>query len=109
MTGRYDMQDLLNLISDESAERLVLRVGKPPVVYLHCDENVVEGPQVTKQNAAELFQTLATLEQVRELEICGDIQFIYTSPKATKFGVTAKVEHEVISLEIRNLAAPAAS
>ena len=102
------MQDLLNLISNEGAERLVLRVGKPPVVCLHGEENVVEGPTVTQDNAKELFHSLATPEQIRELDSCGDIHFIYTSPKTEKFGVTAHVEHEDTSLEIRNLAATAA-
>jgi Tfp pilus assembly ATPase PilU len=108
MTGGYDMQDLLDLISNESAERLVLKVGKPPAVYLHGEENVVEGPHITQENAAELFQSLATRGQVQELGSCGEIHFIYTSAKATKFGVRAQVDHEDISMEIRNLAAPAA-
>jgi Tfp pilus assembly ATPase PilU len=102
------MQDLLNLISNENAERLVLQVGKPPAVYLHGEENLVEGPHVTRENAAELFQGLANSEQVRELDFCGDIHFIYTSPMAAKFGVTAQVEHDNVNLEIRNLARPKA-
>ena len=107
MTGGYDMQDLLNLISIESAERLVLHVGKPPVVYLRGDEHLIEGPHVTQESAVELFQSLATPDQIRELNARGDIHFIYASPKAAKFGVAAQVEHDHISLEIRNLAAPA--
>ena len=108
MSNGYDMQDLLNLISNENAERLVLHVGKPPAVYLHGEENLVEGPHVTRENATELFRSLATSEQVRELDSCGDVQFIYTSPKAAKFGVTAQVQHDNVSLEIRNLTPPAA-
>src|ERR1041385_3154913 len=68
MPGGYDMQDLLNLISNEGAERLVLRVGKPPVVCLHGEENVVEGPTVTQDNDKELFHSLETPEQIRELD-----------------------------------------
>ena len=108
MTGGYDILDLLNLISNESAERLILQVGKPPVICLNGEENVVEGPPVTQENAIRLFHSLATAEQIRELDSCGDIHFIYTSPTAAKFGVIAQVEHEDTNLEIRNLVATAA-
>src|SRR3989304_3009843 len=106
MPGGYDMQDLLNLILNEGAQRLVLRVGSPPVIYLHDEEDMIEGPDVTRENAAELFHSLATPEQVRELDSCGDVRFIYTSPNAAKFGVTAQIEHDDMTLGIRNLALP---
>ena len=95
------MQDLLKLISAERAERLLLQVGKPPALYLRGEAHLVEGPHVTRENAAALFQSLASPEQVRELDVCGDSRFIYSSPQGTKFRITAKVEREDISLEIR--------
>jgi Tfp pilus assembly ATPase PilU len=107
MASVYDMQDLLNLISHERAEKLVVNVGKPPSVFLHDEEHVVEGRDVSRENAAELFRSVATPEQVRELDACGESRFIYTSAERAKFGVTAKIEREDISLEIRNLAVSA--
>jgi len=108
MTSPYGMQDLLNLISTEGAERLVLQIGKAPVVYVRGENHVIEGPHITRENAAELFRSVATPEQIRELDSCGDVHFIYSSPEAARFVVKAQVEHEDISLEIRNLAAPSA-
>jgi Tfp pilus assembly ATPase PilU len=106
MDGGYELQDLLDLLSSEAAERLSLQVGKPPVLYLRGEEHVVEGPPVTRENATGLFCSLASPEQIRELDSCGDVRFIYTSPKAAKFGVRALRKHEDTTLEIRNLAVP---
>ena len=92
MTDGYDAQDLLNLLSSEKAEKLLVKSGKPPALWWRDEENVFEGPNVTFQNAMALFRDLATARHVQELDICGDVYFTYADPSGKTFRVIARIE-----------------
>jgi Tfp pilus assembly ATPase PilU len=97
------MKDLLTLVTSEHAEELLVDVGCPPVVLLGGGEHTIEGPVVTRENAAQLFQALADAEQVRELDRCGDVKFIFSPNRSERFAVAASLRHDNINLQIRNL------
>jgi Tfp pilus assembly ATPase PilU len=99
----YDINDLLELIARERAERLLIEVGRPPIIYLRKEDHVVEGPAVTRSNAAELLQGLASPEQFQEIDRCGDARFIFSLEDVGKFGVTAQCSGEQVRIEARNL------
>jgi len=103
MAGMYSITDLLTLAEREGAEELWLHVGKPPMMVLRGQMRTLDEVPLTKGNTAELFRSLATAEQLRELQQCGDIHFIYVSPSSARFGVNAVTQQEEISLKIKNL------
>ena len=78
-------------------------VGKPPLMMLRGEKRALDMVALTNDNAAELFRSVASADQFRELHQCGDIHFIYVSQNSARFGVTAAIRREEISLKIKNL------
>ena len=102
MAGMYSIMDLLALVERERAQELWLQVGKPPLMVLRGQTRTLDAIPLTNENTTELFRSLATADQLRELQQCGDIQFIYVSQSSARFGVNAAIQHEELSLKIRN-------
>jgi Tfp pilus assembly ATPase PilU len=103
MAGMYRMYDLLNLIAREGAAELRLQPESPPVMVLHGQPRVIDGPLITSDEVAELFRSIATEEQSRELEKCGDIRFSYKTENAMRFLVIATTRLGNLSLQVKNV------
>jgi Tfp pilus assembly ATPase PilU len=103
MAGMYSMNDLLNLLSQEGGEEVKLEPGKPPVMVLRGKPKVVDGTLVTTDYVAELFRGIATEEQRRELESCGDVHFTFLARGSAPFSVLASMHGENLSLRIKNI------
>jgi Tfp pilus assembly ATPase PilU len=103
MAGMYCMDDLLNLALREHAEELRLQVGQPPIMVLQGEPLAIDVAAVTNDNVAELFQGLATENQLKELRACGEIHFIHLFQNSARFSVTARVQLETFDVKIRNL------
>jgi Tfp pilus assembly ATPase PilU len=94
------MYDLLNLVARQGAAELRLQPDRPPVMVLHGKPRVIDGPLVTSDQVAELFRSIATEEQIRELDQCGDIHFSYSAQNATRFTVSATTKGGNLSLRV---------
>jgi Tfp pilus assembly ATPase PilU len=103
MAGMYSMHDLLNLVARQGAAELRLQPDNPPVMVLHGQQRVIDGPLVTSDQVAELFRSIATEEQSRELDQCGDIHFTYNAPNAIRFTVSATTQGGNLSLLVKNV------
>ena len=103
MAGMYSMNDLLNLLAHEGAEEVRLEPRKPPVIVLRGKPRVVDGGLVTSDDVSELFRGIATEEQRRELETCGDIHFIFVAQGSARFSLLAAAQGEDLSLTITNI------
>ena len=103
MAGMYRIEDLLGLILREGAEELHLRAGEAPVMMLQGESVAIDVPAVTTDNVTELFRSMATELQLRELRACGNIHFIYLFRNSARFAVTAAMQHEAFDVKIRNL------
>ena len=103
MAGMYSINDLLNLLVQEGAEEVRLEPGKPPVMVLQGRVRVVDGALVSSDYVAELFRGIATEEQRRELERCGDIRFIFVAQGSERFSVVAAAQGANLSLRIKNI------
>jgi Tfp pilus assembly ATPase PilU len=103
MAGLYSMRDLLNLVEREGAQELWLRAGEPPLTILRGQMRRLDEVRLTNNDTTELFRSVATSDQLGELQQCGDIHFIYVSQHSARFGAYAAIEHEEISLRIKNL------
>lgn len=103
MAGMYCLNDLLNLAVREAAAELRLEPGKVPLLVVRGQPRALDLPPLTSDNVVELFRSFATAEQIEELRRCGDVHFNYAFQHSARFGVTASMERENISLTIRQL------
>ena len=100
----YSMKDLLKLVAQQGAAELRLEPDRPPMMLLHGKVRVLDGPLVTSEQINELFRSIATDEQGRELDLCGNTQFRYAAENSTRFSVRADLRGNTLSLSIKNLA-----
>jgi Tfp pilus assembly ATPase PilU len=103
MAGMYRMYDLLNLVARQGAAELRLLPESPPVMILDGKPRVIDGPPITSDEVAELFRSIATEEQTRELDKCGDIRFSYNTENAMRFTVSATTQGGKLSLRLKNV------
>ena len=103
MAGMYSMNDLLELSVRAGAEELRLRTGEVPIMIIQGESTAIDVPVVTTDNLTELFRSIATEPQLKELRVCGDTHFIYTFQNSERFGVTAKMLRESFNVNFRNL------
>ncbi|HEV2207928.1 MAG TPA: hypothetical protein VG167_04090 [Verrucomicrobiae bacterium] len=103
MAGMYNMNDLLNLLAREGADEMHLEPDRPPVMLLQGKPRVMDGALITSDTVAALFRGIATEEQRRELELCGNIHFAYTGANSARFLVKAAINGEHLNLSIKNL------
>ncbi len=99
----YCMNDLMNLAAREAADELRLEAGQPPVMVLHGKARALDLPPLTEDNMTELFRSFASLEQIEELRRCGDVRFNHTFQHSAQFAVTALIQHERMSVKLKNL------
>jgi len=97
------MEDLLEFVLRERADELHLRVEESPVMIVQGKPRAIEVPAVTADNVTELFQNVATANQLEELRACGEIHFIYLFRNSARFSVTASMQREAFDVKIRNL------
>ena len=103
MSGMYSMKDLLHLVAQQGAAELRLEPDRPPMMLLHGMLRVLDGPLVTSDNISELFRGIATDEQRRELDLCGNTHFMYAVENSAHFSVRAGIQGNRLSLSIKNL------
>ena len=103
MAGMYSMKDLLNLVAQQGAAELRLEPDRPPMMLLHGKLRILDGPLVTSDHINELFRGIATDEQRRELDVCGNAHFRYAAENSTSFSVRAGICGNSLSMSIKNL------
>lgn len=103
MAGMYSLNDLLNLLAKEDGEEVRLEPGNPPLMVLQGKTKIVDGALVTTEYVAELFRGVATDEQRRELDRCGDLHFTFVSRGSARFSLLASMQGENLSLRIKNI------
>ena len=103
MARMYTVTDLLEHVLRENAAELHIFTGRPPFILIR-DERIAVGPAtITNDNIADLLHNLATVEQMRELNECGDAQFVYLFRDWARFAVSASIAHSTFSVKIKNL------
>ena len=103
MGGMYQMKDLLLLAAREGAEELLLEPDQPPRMRLHGKIRVLDGPLLTSDQVEALLRSVATDEQCRELELCGDAQFPYAADHQAQFNVQARMQGSRIYLVVKHV------
>jgi twitching motility protein PilT len=102
MAGMYRMNDLLDLMLEQQADELRIRTGRAPAMRVRGKQVPVDVGELTADNVAELFESVATEDQVQELDACGDIRFQYAFRNTIRLSVSATVRGDDFDLRIRN-------
>jgi Tfp pilus assembly ATPase PilU len=103
MAGMYQLKDLLLLAAQESAQELLLEPDQPPRMRLHGKVRVLDRPLLTSDQVDELLRSIATEEQCRELELCGDARFRYAANHSAQFHVHARRQDHRLQVTIKLL------
>ncbi len=99
----YHLKDLLLLAAQENAEELLLEPDQPPRMRLHGKVRVLDGPLLTSDQVGELLRSVATEEQRRGLDLCGDAHFRYTTDHLAQFSVYARMQGNRLCVTIKHL------
>ena len=94
------MDDLLHLLHSDGADELRLHVGQPPVIVLESEPQQLEGPAITKEDAAELLQSITNTRLRRALREHGEVEFIYRFRGRASFVVRARMEGEQVGMDV---------
>jgi Tfp pilus assembly ATPase PilU len=97
------MKDLLRLVAEQGATELRLEPDRPPMMLLHGKVRVLDGPLITSDHIIELFRSIATDEQRRELELCGSTRFRYAAEHVGQFTARADMHGDSLSMSLKNL------
>ena len=94
------IEDLLHLLHSDGADALRLSVRRPPIVVLDGEDQALEGPAVTIEDADQILQSLANSRQRRTLRASGSVEFIHTFRQSASFVVHARIEGETVEINI---------
>jgi len=96
----YSIDDLLHVVHSDGADGLRLEVGQPPVIVLDGEDQQIEGPPITIENAARLLQDITDTRQRRDLRQHGNVEFIYRFRRCASFVVRATIRDENVLIDI---------
>ncbi|HWW02937.1 MAG TPA: hypothetical protein VNZ64_24770 [Candidatus Acidoferrum sp.] len=94
------MDNLLYLLHSDGADELRLHVGQPPVIVLEGEQEPIDGPAITTEDAQELLQSITDTRQRRDLREHGVVDFIYRFRDRANFVVRARLEDENVGMDI---------
>lgn len=103
MPRLYTVNNLLEHVLRENATELHIFTGKPPFILIRQEQIAVSPATITNDNIAILLYNLATVEQMKELNACGDAQFVHLLRNWARFAITASITHSTFSVKIKNL------
>jgi twitching motility protein PilT len=84
----YSMSDLLQLVVQENAADLHIRVGIPPVIRLHGVLHKVEGPALRPEDTEELMRTITSEENIQHVRERGGADFGFAFGEMARFRVS---------------------
>jgi len=96
------MEDLLNLLQSEGGEELHLAPGIPPAIVTQGRPKRLDASSLTSGELDILLNSISNDEQHKELEMCGDIRFIFIQ-NSRRFAVAATYSSGTRNIIIKNL------
>jgi Tfp pilus assembly ATPase PilU len=103
MARSYSLNHLLERLLGGAAGELHVLPESPPYLVVRDDRVAMGSVSITNDNIADLLGKLATVDQMRELNACGDVQFIYLFRNWVRFSIVASIAHGDFSIRIKNL------
>lgn len=99
----YSSNNLLDHLLREGGSELHILTESPPFMILQNQQVAVDSVQISEDNVAQLLYNMSTVDQMKELNACGDVQFLYLFRNWARFAVTASVAHDKCNIKIKNL------
>jgi Tfp pilus assembly pilus retraction ATPase PilT len=104
MARSYTIGNLLEHLLREGASELHILSESPPFIIRRNEEVAIGAASISNDNIAELLHNMATADQIKELNACGDARFSYLFRNWVRLGVSASVAHNnTFSIKIKNL------
>ena len=97
------MSDLLQLVVDEGAADLHLRVDVPPVIRLHGDLHRVEGPPLRPEDTEELMRSITSEDHIQHVREKGGADFGFAFGDKARFRVSVFKEKGNFGMVLRQI------
>ncbi|MFN7140044.1 MAG: ATPase, T2SS/T4P/T4SS family, partial [Limisphaerales bacterium] len=97
------MSDLLQLVVDEGAADLHLRVDVPPVIRLHGVLHRVEGPPLKPEDTEELMRSITSDDHVQAVREKGTTDFGFAFGDLARFRVSVFKEKGNFGMVLRQI------
>jgi twitching motility protein PilT len=85
----YEMNDLLELVVEQSASDLHLQVGQPPTLRIGGVMTPVEGPALSSQDTEELVKSITSDNHLQQIKTKGGADFGFDFSGKARFRVSA--------------------
>lgn len=99
----YSMSDLLQLMVNENAADLHLRVGIPPVIRLHGVLERIDGPALTPEDTEELMTSISSDDHVQNVREKGGADFGFAFGELARFRCSVFKERGNFALVLRQI------
>src|ERR1700692_4153370 len=99
----YSMSDLLQLVVEEGAADLHLRVGIPRVIRLHGILHRVEGPHLRPEDTEELMRSITSEDHIQQVRERGGADFGFAFGELARFRVSAFKEKGNFAIVLRQI------
>jgi len=99
----YSMSDLLQLVVEEGASDLHIRVGVPPVIRVHGILHRVEGPPCKPEDTEELMRSITSDDHIQAVREKGTTDFGFAFGDMARFRVSVFKERGNFGLVLRQI------
>jgi len=99
----YSMSDLLQLVVEEGASDLHIRVGVPPVIRVHGILHRVEGPPCKPEDTEELMRSITSDDHIQAVREKGTTDFGFAFGELARFRVSVFKERGNFGLVLRQI------
>jgi twitching motility protein PilT len=99
----YSMSDLLQLVVNEGASDLHLRVGVAPVIRVHGVLHRVEGPMLKPDDTEELMRSLTSDDHIQHVREQGGADFGFAFGDMARFRVSVFKERGNFGMVLRQI------
>jgi Tfp pilus assembly pilus retraction ATPase PilT len=96
----YSMDDLLHVLHSDGADGLKLQAGQPPIIVIDGEDQELDGPAITVEDAEQLLQSITGTRQRRDLRERGDVEFVYRFRQCASFVVHAMIREGNVCIEV---------
>ncbi|MCX7872491.1 MAG: type IV pilus twitching motility protein PilT [Verrucomicrobiae bacterium] len=99
----YSMSDLLQLVVEEGASDLHIRVGVPPVIRVHGILHRVDGPPCKPEDTEELMRSITSDDHIQAVREKGTTDFGFAFGELARFRVSVFKERGNFGLVLRQI------
>lgn len=99
----YSMSDLLQLVVNEGASDLHIRVNAPPVIRVHGILHRVEGPPLTPEDTEELMRSVTSDDHIQAVREKGTTDFGFAFGDLARFRVSVFKEKGNYGMVLRQI------